>query len=119
LFADRIGYEIYPEPRRVAMWGGPADTSMEPRIRPRRANTTDATYLHARHFIECVRSRRKSYADGERGQRATTVAHLGNIALKTGRKLRWDAATETFPEDPAANALLARVPRKPWDLVRF
>lgn len=119
LFADRIGYEIYAEPKRLAMWGGPADSAMEPRIRPRRTNTTDATFLHAKHFVECVRSRRPSYAEGENGQRATTVAHLGNIALRTGRKLRWDAVAETFPDDREARALLTREPRKPWNLVRF
>jgi predicted dehydrogenase len=119
LFADRIGYEIYAEPKQIAIWGGPSQNSPEPRIEPRRMNTTDATALHARHFIECVRERKPSYAGVEIGQRATSVAHLGNIALRTGRKLRWDAATETFPGDSGANALLHRTPRKPWDLVRF
>ena len=119
LFADRIGYEIYPEPKRLAMWGGPNSSAMEARIAPRRTNTTDATFLHGKHFIECIRTGRKSYADVEVGQRATTIAHLGNIALKVGRKLRWDAETESFPHDSAASALLHRPPRKPWELVKF
>jgi len=44
--------------------------------------------------------------------RSTNTCHLGNIALKVGRKLAWDTETETFKNDPEANALLSREPRK-------
>jgi hypothetical protein len=53
----------------------------------------------------------------EIGHKATIVGHLGNIAYRTGRKLRWDAAKEEIVGDAAANALLGRVARKPWDLI--
>jgi len=102
LFADRIGYEIYPE-------GG--------RCERRQAQARDATPLHARAFIECVRGREKPPADALTGHRATIVGHLGNIALRTGAKLRWDAAAEDFPDSPEARALLFRHPRAPWDRV--
>jgi predicted dehydrogenase len=108
LFADRIGYEIYPETGR---------DRPEPRIRPRSLNTTDATGLHARHFIDCIRNRSKSAADVEIGHRSTIIAHLGNIALKTGRKLQWDSEKERFRNDAEANRLLSRKARKPWDLI--
>jgi predicted dehydrogenase len=107
LFADRIGFEIYPDPK---------PNSSEPRLPRRQMNTTDATGLHARHFIECIRSRKKPDGDVEAGQRAATVAHLGNIAFKTGKKLAWDADQETFPGEPDACARLARSARKPWEL---
>jgi hypothetical protein len=45
------------------------------------------------------------------------VAHLGNIAFKTGKKLRWNAETEEFVDDGEASKLLARQARKPWDLI--
>jgi len=102
IFADRIGYEIYPDRDRIVR-------KME--------NTTDATGLHAKHFIECVRSRKLSAADVEIGHRATLIAHLGNIAYKTGKKLHWDAVKEEFKDAPDANRLLRREARKPWDLV--
>jgi len=53
----------------------------------------------------------------EDAHQATTVAHLGNIAFKLRRKLRWDGTRETFADDPEAIALLGRKARKPWDLV--
>lgn len=109
LFADRIGYEIYPDFKRPGN---------EPRIRARRMNTTDATELHARNFVEAVRSRRRPAADVETGHRSTLVGHLGNIAFKTGRKLKWDAGRESFVQDAEADRLLGRTARKPWDLIR-
>lgn len=108
LFADRIGYEIYPERK---------PGSAEPRIPSRRVNGPEPTPLHVRDFLEAVKARRKPAADVELAHRATIVAHLGNIAYKSGRKLRWDPVRETFPEDPSAADLLGRQARKPWDLV--
>jgi predicted dehydrogenase len=100
LFCDRIGYEIYPENDRV--------------IR-KTHNTTDATALHARHFIDCVRSRRQSPADVEVGHRSTIVAHLGNIAFRVGKKLEWNRDAEDFTGAPEASALLRRQARAPWN----
>jgi len=102
LFADRIGFEVYPEGDRIAR---------------RQGNFPDATAAHARAFVECVRTRQTPPATALTGHRATNVGHLGNIAFQTGRKLAWDAGKETFPGDAQANALLQRTARKPWDLI--
>jgi hypothetical protein len=104
LFADRVGFEIYPERGAVER---------------RHVNGPDATAAHARAFVECVRTRSSPPADAETGHRATLIGHLGNIAYKTGRKLKWDAAAEKFTGDPEAGALLYRVPRRKWDLFRL
>ena len=41
---------------------------------------------------------------------------LANIAIKVGRKLKWDPAKELFIGDAAANAMLDRKRRDPWQL---
>jgi hypothetical protein len=41
---------------------------------------------------------------------------LAGIARELGRKLRWDPASERFPEDDEANALLDRPRRKGFEL---
>jgi predicted dehydrogenase len=105
LFSDRIGYEVFPEP------------TPRPRTKRKDVAGRDATDRHVANFIDCVRSRKKPNADVETGHRATTAAHLGNIAYRTGRKLRWDAAKEEFVGDREANELLGRKARKPWDLI--
>jgi predicted dehydrogenase len=121
LLVDRTGWELIPdEPaRRRAGGGGSAerDRRLGPALERAHGNAADATALHARHFVACVRGEETPRADALVGHRSTTVAHLGNIAYRTGRKLVWDAAREDFDGAPDAAALLARAARKPWDLI--
>jgi predicted dehydrogenase len=72
---------------------------------------------HWENFFSCMRSRQAPICDVETGHRSATVCHLGTIALRTGRKLTWDAGRERFTGDSAqeANAHLAREMRAPYD----
>jgi predicted dehydrogenase len=69
---------------------------------------TDSQTAHLRNFLDCVRSREAPNAEIEIGHLTTRLCHLGNIAHRTGRKLAFDAARESFPGDPEANKLLSR-----------
>jgi hypothetical protein len=69
---------------------------------------------HARNFLDCIRSGRRPNADIEEGHRSTRLCHLGNIAYRTGRALRFDAHTETLLDDAEANRLLGRTYRRPF-----
>ena len=71
---------------------------------------------HAAHFLECIRSRRETVAPAEVAHRSTTLCLISDIAMRLGRKLRWDPAAETFPGDDEANRMLARSMRSPWTL---
>src|SRR5262249_11962254 len=113
LFSDRIGFEIYPQLAPGAPPGGPPSF----RMKRREEAAQDTTDLHVKDFIECVRSRKRPAADVAIGHRSSLVPHLGNLAYRTGRKLRWDAAKEEIVGDPEASALLGRKARKPWDLI--
>ena len=55
-------------------------------------------------------------ADIEVCHRSTTAAILGNLAMKTGRKLHWDADKEKFINDPEADKLLMKPYREPYSL---
>jgi predicted dehydrogenase len=68
----------------------------------------DSQAAHFGNFINCVRSRQKPNADIEVGHLSTRLCHLGNIAQRLGKTLAFDAATETFPGESEANALLGR-----------
>ncbi|HEY3444239.1 MAG TPA: Gfo/Idh/MocA family oxidoreductase [Paludibaculum sp.] len=116
LLADRVGYEVLPE-MSASGWPPAASGEAEFRMERRQMNTTDATGLHARSFIECVRSRKRPAADIEAGHRSTIIPHLGNISYKTGLKLKWDSVREDFDNQPEATKLLGRTQRKPWDLI--
>ena len=62
------------------------------------------------------KTRKLPICDVEIGHRSATVCHLGNIAIRTGRKLTWDPKTEQIIGDKEANAMLTKVYRKPWVL---
>ena len=107
LFLDRRGFEVFPEGERAQ-----AQAVGRPRVD--NFNPTDLNPPHIRNFLECMRSRETPVANPEVGHRATLVAHLGNIAVRTGRKLTWDSEHETIPGDSEACALLTREYRKPY-----
>jgi len=69
-----------------------------------------------RDFLDAVKTRRDPYQPAEIGHRVATIAHIGNIAMWTGRKLRWDPEKEIFPDDAEANRHLDRAMRSPWGL---
>ena len=71
---------------------------------------------HIQNFLDCVRSRRETITPVETACRSVSVGHLGEIAMLTGRTIRWDPVTETILDDPGAAALLGRSYRKPWIL---
>lgn len=69
---------------------------------------------HLRNFLDCIRDRKRPNADIEEGHKSTRLCHLGNIAYRVGRRLNFDAATETVRGDAAANDLLGRTYRAPF-----
>jgi predicted dehydrogenase len=74
---------------------------------------------HLRHFLDCIKQSsgstvRRPNADIEEGHKSTRLCHLGNIAFRTGRAIRFDDKTETCIDDKEANRLLGRAYRKPF-----
>jgi predicted dehydrogenase len=67
-------------------------------------------------FLKCVRGRKDPYFPVEIGHRVATLCHMANIAIKLGRKLKWDPKGEKFMGDVEANAMCSRKMRAPWKL---
>jgi predicted dehydrogenase len=75
---------------------------------------------HVRNFIDAVKSRDRASLNQEiaQGHVSSLLCHMGNAAWRTGKKLRFDAATETF-DDAEANKLLGREYRAGYELPRL
>ncbi|HVX13233.1 MAG TPA: Gfo/Idh/MocA family oxidoreductase [Pirellulales bacterium] len=71
---------------------------------------------HYQNWLDCIRSRKPPICDVAIGHRSATVCHLGNIAIRTGRKIAWDPEQQTILGDTEAASMLARPYRAPWEL---
>jgi len=71
---------------------------------------------HKGNWIQCMRSRKQTVAPVENGHRSCSACLLGDIAMRTRRKLKWDPVTERFTNDEQANRMLSRPMRGPWRL---
>jgi hypothetical protein len=71
---------------------------------------------HHKNFLECIKSRETPICDVEIGHRTATACHLGNIAVRLGKKIVWDAKAETIVGDNEATKMLSRPYRAPWKL---
>jgi hypothetical protein len=81
-----------------------------------RSGKSDEQYRnHARNFLNCIRSRRTPVSDLEGAHRVAIACHLGNLSLRLGRSLAWDAKAEKITGDAEAAKLLVRPYRAPWD----
>jgi predicted dehydrogenase len=70
---------------------------------------------HARDWLDCIKSRRRTVCHPESAHRATTICHAVNIGLRLGqRSLKWDPKTEQFADDAEANSMIHRAMRAPW-----
>jgi predicted dehydrogenase len=72
-----------------------------------------------RNFLDSVKSRQPCYSPFETGHRTVTIAHIGNLAMLLGRKLRWNPEAERFVDDPEADQMLSRRQREPWTIANI
>jgi predicted dehydrogenase len=75
---------------------------------------SNAGLAHMADFLQAVRSRKQPSCLIEDAFQSTTTVQLGMIAYESGSTVRWDAASEQIPGNPAAAALLKRDYRGPW-----
>lgn len=109
LVVDRQGWEVLPE-------GGNTPVMDRVELQAYEGNGMGLSH-HMDNFIDCVKhQKRKLNAGIEIGANIARVAHLGNVALKTGRRLYWDSENSKFLNDEAANQFLVPTYRSPWKL---
>lgn len=99
------GYQIIPEKKG----NGELDAAKKP-------GSGNPHPAHVRNFLDCVKSRQQPVLNLEIGHRVSTVAHLGNLSYRTGRKINWDGKAQKIIGDHEADQLVGVKYRKPWHL---
>jgi predicted dehydrogenase len=92
----------------------PAPLRTEP-LEDKTGSSEEQYQLHARDFLDCIKTRRQPVSDVQSGHRTSIACHLANLSLRLGRAIRWDARTESVVGDAEAAGMLTRPYRSPWD----
>ncbi|MCC6361921.1 MAG: Gfo/Idh/MocA family oxidoreductase [Bryobacterales bacterium] len=103
IWVDRRGIEAGPE------------SLLSSEIGPNEIHLTRSTDHYAQ-FIECVKSRKPTLTPASVAHRSATPGWLGQIAMLTGRKLRWDAEHQQLLNDEEASKMLSVKMRSPYQL---
>ena len=112
LVVDRGGWEVYPETERKDRKRAYKAAGV-----PRQgAGNQDYHFQHVKNFIDCVQSRKRPNSDVEIGHNSMIACHLGNIAFRLGRQVKWDVEKERVIGDTEAQQYVMREYRSPWKL---
>jgi predicted dehydrogenase len=102
-----------------APWLGGQMTASDPKILRIKLKDGDV-HLPQRQdkedFLYGIKNHAPTMADAEIGHRTCSMCQIAHIAIQRGRRLEWDPGRERFANDEAANAMLHRSYRAPWDL---
>ncbi|MBR0111705.1 MAG: Gfo/Idh/MocA family oxidoreductase [Bacteroidales bacterium] len=66
-------------------------------------------------FIDCIRTRKNFALNEVNGFHSATIVNMGVCALRLGRNLEFNPATQRFVNDDAANLLIDQPMRNHWD----
>lgn len=69
---------------------------------------------HEREWLDCIRTRQQPSCNVEYAHKLNTCNMLANLAMKVGRDLRFDPATETIIDDAEATKAGKPEYRDPW-----
>lgn len=83
--------------------------------RPPREGKLDAIINHMGNFFDCVASRQQPISDVASQHRSVSTCHLGNIAMRLRRPLKWNPEIERFVGDDEADGCLRRPQRKGFE----
>ena len=72
---------------------------------------------HHREWLIACKTGSPTTCNFEYSGALTEANHLGNVAYRTGKKLKWDAAKMECPGTPEASKFIGREYRKGWTLV--
>jgi len=116
LLIDRQGWEVRPNQGYSEKEDKNVDKMAPVELQKPKGNSRD---LHAKNFVDCIKSRENPVCDISIGVNTAINAHFGNIAYRLGKKVYWDHEKKEFINDREANELAKAKYRKPWELPKL
>jgi predicted dehydrogenase len=75
-----------------------------------------ASIGHEEDWVNRILDRKKPVSDIRSAVCSDIICHLGDIAVRTGRQIKWDDKKKSIVDDEAARAMMCRKYRKPWSI---
>jgi hypothetical protein len=104
-------------------WGKPYDRKAARKLKVEDLPEADRTKVEEAPdpaplltFAEAVKTRQTAGGGPEAAHRCATMLHLANIAIRVGRRIRYDPVKEQVVGDEEANRLVNQPMRSPWHL---
>ena len=109
-----VGTEGWVAPTRGGITAEPASL-LKVKIKNEEVHLLQDNH-HYRNFLTAVRTRKTPASDIDSAVQSDFISHLGDICIRTRRKIAWDPKTEQIVGDEAASRMLSRAMRGPWHL---
>ena len=106
---------------RIAVSRGREFTKAEPNSLLKTVIKPDEIHLmqnrsHDQNFLEAVKTRTQPVSNIDSAVQSDFISHLSDIAIRTGRKIKWDPTKEKIIGDEIADRMTSRTMRSPWQL---
>jgi predicted dehydrogenase len=112
LLVDRKGWEVEPEFKKTS--NGLRQYSIPPV--PFQSAQGDDRFTHTGNFIRAIFQGEKLACPISTGSQSAIVAHLGNIAFRSGNRIQWDSTKNAIKGSTDAQKFAGPVYRKPFFL---
>jgi hypothetical protein len=109
-----VGTEGWVAPSRGGISAEP-ESLLKVKIKPTEVHLLQENH-HYQNFLSAVLSRKTPASDIDSAVQSDFISHLSDIAIRTGRKIKWDPKTEQIVGDEQASRMLSRALRSPWRL---
>ena len=74
------------------------------------------SHNHYQNFLDAVQTRSQPTSDIDSAVQSDFISHLSDIAVRVGRKIKWDPIKEEIIGDEVASRMASRPMRSPWRL---
>ncbi|MFC1805799.1 Gfo/Idh/MocA family protein [Planctomycetota bacterium] len=74
------------------------------------------SHNHGQSFLDGIKTRTDAVSNIDDAVQSDIISHLSDIAIRLGRRIRWDWKTESILDDPEATRMMERALRSPWRL---
>lgn len=107
LVLDRNGWEVIPEKQKIEAV-------------PLQKNVGSGLDIHVKNFLDCMQNNtpQKLNAGIDVGRNVALVAQMGNVAYRSGEKVKWDNAKQQFTS-ATANKFIVPQYNNGWTLPKY